>query len=214
MAEDLRIGVFGGTFDPIHAAHLEIGRAAVAQANLDRLLFVVAGEPPHKRDATFAAAEERYRLVETAVASESKMEASRIELDREGPSYTADTLDALHNEFPQAGLYLVLGMDALIDLPRWRDPERILERAHLLVVPRPGDWEVPDAVRGHYDVLQFEPTEISSTEVRRRIVDGDPLASTLPPAVREIIERDGVYRFVPGESSERWARCLEPGSRT
>jgi nicotinate-nucleotide adenylyltransferase len=197
LHKELRIGVFGGTFDPVHNAHLEIGRAAVAQANLDRLLFVVAGQPPHKRDATFAPAEDRYRLVEAALADEPHMEPSRIELDRNGPSYTADTLSFLNGQFPKAALFLVLGMDALIDLPRWRDPNRILTLARLLVVPRPGDWNVPDAVRGHYDMLHFAQTDVSSTDVRRRIAEGAPLSHLLPPAVCELIERTGIYRTCP-----------------
>ena len=197
MHKERRIGVFGGTFDPIHNAHLEIGRAAVAQANLDCLLFVVAGEPPHKRDATFASAEDRFSLVEAALANEPGMEASRLELDRDGPSYTADTLGLLHEQHPHAQLFLVLGMDALIDLPRWRDPEWILSCARLLVVPRPGDWDIPAAVHGHFDMLRFQQTEISSTEVRRRIVAGESLDPILPSAVYQMIEQKRIYRSCP-----------------
>lgn len=197
MRNAQRIGVFGGTFDPIHNAHLEIGRAAVAQAKLDRLLFVVAGEPPHKRDATFAPAEDRYRFVEAALEGEVHMEASRVELDRSGPSYTADTLSLLNEKYPDAHLFLVLGMDALIDLPRWRQPKRILELAELLVVPRPGEWEIPDAVKGRYQTLEFARTDISSTEVRRRIADGEALDGLVPPAVANLIAECGVYRADP-----------------
>ncbi|GMV95430.1 MAG: putative nicotinate-nucleotide adenylyltransferase [Candidatus Hydrogenedentota bacterium] len=197
MRNAQRIGVFGGTFDPIHNAHLDIGRAAVAQAGLDRLLFVVAGEPPHKRDATFAPAEDRYRLVEAALEGEAHMEASRIELDRSGPSYTTDTLSQLHEQYPEADLFLVLGMDALIDLPRWRHPKRILDLAELLVVPRPGEWEIPDAVKGRFHMLEFARTDISSTEVRRRIADGESLEGLVPPAVANLIVESGVYRSGP-----------------
>lgn len=193
--------MFGGTFDPIHKAHVDIGRAAVTQAYLDRLLFVVAGDPPHKRDATYAPAEDRFRMVEAALAEETGMEASRIELDRNGPSYTADTLSLLHEQHPHAKLFLVLGMDALADLPHWRGPERILSLARLLVVPRPGEWNVPQAVRGHFDMLRFEQTEISSTEVRRRIVAGEPIEPFLPPAVFRLIEGKGIYRSCPVDAA-------------
>lgn len=193
--------MFGGTFDPIHNAHLDIGRAAVEQANLDRLLFVVAGEPPHKRDATFAPAEDRFHLVEAALANEPHMEASRIELDRDGPSYTVETLGQLNELHPEASLFLVLGMDALIDLPCWRDSNRILSLARLLVVPRPGNWVIPSLVRGFFDMLQFDQTEISSTEVRRRIVAGESLAPILPLAVHRLIEQKGIYRSCPVDAT-------------
>lgn len=194
MDKAKRIGVFGGTFDPIHKTHLDIGRAAVKQASLDRLLFVVAADPPHKRHATFATPEDRYALVEAALAEEPDMAASRVELDRPGPSYTADTLLLLKSQHPDATFFLVVGMDALIDLPRWRSPSRILSLAHLLVVPRPGQWDIPASVEGHYELLDFLRTEVSSTEVRRRIAAGEPLDDLLPPAVARLIEERGIYR--------------------
>lgn len=193
--------MFGGTFDPIHNAHIEIGRAAVSQAKLDRLLFVVAGKPPHKRHATFAPAEDRFRMVEAALEDEPHMESSRIELNRDGPSYTADTLTFLHEQDPDAKLFLIMGMDALVDLPGWRDPDRISSLARLLVVPRPGNWDIPPAVQGHYDLLQFERTDISSTEVRRRIANGEPVDSILPPNVCRLIEESGVYRSCPVDTA-------------
>jgi nicotinate-nucleotide adenylyltransferase len=189
--------VFGGTFDPIHNTHLNIARTALTQASLDRLLFVVAGTPPHKRHATIASPEDRFAMVEAAVADESGMEASRIELDRPGPSFTVDTLALLHDQFPDAALYLVLGMDALIDLPKWRAPERIKFLARLLVVPRPGEWDIPDSMNGHYEMLDFCETEISSTEIRRRIVAGKPLDEFLPAAVSRLIREKGIYRSCP-----------------
>lgn len=194
MSSPRRIGVFGGTFDPIHNTHLAIARAAREQANLDEVLFVVSANPPHKRGATFASAEDRLALVEAAVADQPGMTASRIELDRSGPSYTADTLDALQQRFPGAELFLIIGMDSLVDLPKWRAPERIVAAAHLLVVPRPGEPAVPDYVKGKYTMLAFRETEVSSTDIRARIEAGDPCHDLLPPAVSDRIQERGLYR--------------------
>ncbi|MCC6489240.1 MAG: nicotinate (nicotinamide) nucleotide adenylyltransferase [Candidatus Hydrogenedentes bacterium] len=199
----MRIGVFGGTFDPIHKTHLDVARAAIEQASLDRVLFVVAGNPPHKHNATFASAEDRFALVQAAVVSEPRMEASRIEIDRPGPSFTADTLEALKALCPGSTLSLIIGMDALVDLPRWRAPQRILDLARILVVPRPGKWRIPDEVNGHYDVLSFASSDVSSTEIRRRIAAGESVDALLPPAVLRYIEDRGIYNAcVPGAQGD------------
>jgi len=188
-----RIGVLGGTFDPIHNTHLAIARAAMQQARLDTVLFVVSANPPHKRGATFATAEDRLALVEAAVAEEQGMEACRIELDRDGPSYMADTLQLLRDQNPGAELYLIIGMDSLIDLPKWHAPERILKLAHLLVVPRPGEIEVPSMVMGRYTRLNFTETDVSSTDIRNRIAECDPCTDVLPAAVFQKIRERGLY---------------------
>jgi nicotinate-nucleotide adenylyltransferase len=188
-----RIGVFGGTFDPIHNAHIDIGRAARDQARLDRVLFVVAHVPPHKQDLTDASAEDRFAIVDAALADEPGIEASRIELDREGISYTADTLQTLRDLSPSAELFLIIGMDSLIDLPSWRDPDRIIECARLLVVPRPGEWHPPEALEGRYEVIDFDQVDVSSTCVRARIERGEDLGGVVPDAAAEIIRAKGLY---------------------
>jgi len=188
-----RIGVFGGTFDPIHNAHIDIGRAARDQAGLDRVLFVVAHVPPHKQDQIDASAEDRYAIVEAALENEQGIEASRIELDRDGISYTADTLQALHDLHPDAEFFLIIGMDSLIDLPRWHHPERITEHATLLVVPRPGEWHASDELEGKYELLKFDQVDLSSTDVRARIDSGEDLDGIVPPAAAEIIRAKGLY---------------------
>lgn len=189
-----RIGVFGGTFDPIHLAHIEVARAARDAAHLDKVLFMVSARPPHKKNETAADPEQRLAMVIAALNGDDTFEASRIEVDREGPSYTADTIDTLRERYPDAELFLIVGEDSLMDLPKWRDPERILQRAHLLVVPRPGiDEERPEILEGHYDMLPFEEHEISSTEIRRRLAAGDASDDLLPSGVREVIDREGLY---------------------
>ena len=189
-----RIGVFGGTFDPIHLAHIEVARAARDAARLDKVLFVVSARPPHKKNETQADPEQRLAMVQAAVNGDESFEASRVEIDREGPSYTADTLETLHEIYPEAELFLILGEDSLMDIPKWRHPERILDRARLLVVPRPGfDEEYPPLLQGRFDMLPFEEHEISSTEIRRRLAAGDGSEDLLPAGVRRVIDDEGLY---------------------
>jgi nicotinate-nucleotide adenylyltransferase len=204
VSEPRRIGVFGGTFDPIHEAHLSIARAALAQARLDDVLFVVSAAPPHKRHAVHAPAEDRYAMVAAALAglNEPRFHASRVEIDRPGPSYTADTLRELQAQYPGATLYLIVGADALVDLPRWRDPEGILQRAKLLVMPRPG-VELGEApgLAGRYQLLQFEETPLSSTDVRARAASGAPLTGLVPDAAAAVLNTKGLYRGAASEDT-------------
>jgi nicotinate-nucleotide adenylyltransferase len=194
VSKEQRIGVFGGTFDPIHEAHLRIAKAALQQARLDRVLFVVAAHPPHKsRRRLHASAEERLSMVEAALADEPQMEASRVELDREGPSYTAETLEGLQRQYPAAQLFLILGLDSLAELPKWRHPERILAVAHVLAAPRPGAYQIPEILNGRYTLLELEPVEVSSTEVRNRAANREPYEELLPPPVRRYVKKHGTY---------------------
>ena len=195
MSSPLRIGVFGGTFDPIHNAHCELARTAQTAAGLDKVLFVVSARPPHKGGETHADAEDRYALVCAAVADIPGAEASRFEMERNGPSYTVDTLRAVGEAYPGAALFLIAGYDALLDLPKWRDMEGILRRARLLVAPRPGPMLPPSPMlEGHYDLLPFPETDLSSTEMRERIRMGAPLDGLAPPAVVRLIAEKGMYR--------------------
>ena len=190
-----RIGVFGGTFDPIHNAHLDIARAAREQARLDRVIFVVSARPPHKSGDTFASAEDRYAMLEAAVASDDDgFEPSRIEMDREGPSYTVDTLRALARLHVGAALFLIIGLDSLLDLPKWKDPQGILALARVLAVPRPGLAKtIPAAFEGRYDLIRFRETLVSSTEVRERILAGSVFGDLVPPLVEEMIRTRRLY---------------------
>lgn len=196
------IGVYGGTFDPVHQTHLEIARAAIDYAKLDRLLFVVSGSPPHKRDEVFASPEDRFDLVEAAIAGDSRMMTSRVEVDRTGPSYTVDSLRILGEENPGACFYLILGYDSLVDLPRWRQPEEVLHRARLLVAPRPGAMLPPHPMlENRYDLLPFSQSDLSSTEIRTRIASGDTVTGMLPPAVERLIHERGLYGAVRSSST-------------
>ena len=189
----MRLGIFGGTFDPIHNVHLQIAKAARDQAKLDRVLFVVSARPPHKMSRECASPEDRYAMVAEALADEPGLEPSRIELDRKGPSYTAETLRQLRKLYPDAELLLILGIDSLVDLPKWRDPETILNLAQVLAVPRPGEYKMPRTLEGRYRMLEFPEAPVSSTEVRQRIAEGGPLDGLLPAAVTRYIREKDLY---------------------
>jgi len=190
-----RLGVFGGTFDPVHNTHLDIAHAAQNHSRLDRVLFVVSARPPHKETGVYATPEERYAMVCAALEDRPALEPSRLELDRPGHSYTCDTLRRLHTRYPDTALFLILGFDSLVDLPNWKAPEEILALARLLVVPRPGPPRaVPRGVQGHYELVPFDAVDLSSTEVRERVIAGAPYDDLVPPAVGRLIRTQGIYR--------------------
>lgn len=185
----MRIGIFGGTFDPVHVGHLAIAQAALDDAQLDRVVFVPARRSPLKTTGPAASEEDRYAMLQAAVASEPRFAVSRVELERPGPSFTVDTLEALKG---QGDLFLILGSDALADLPKWRSPERIRALASLLVARRPGAPE-PEAGSGAR-AFDAPCLDISSRELRARAKKGLSLRYLVPDDVWRHIERKGLYR--------------------
>jgi len=185
----LKIGIFGGTFDPIHVGHLAIARAALESVPLDRILFVLAKRSPLKERAPVASEEDRLAMLERVVADETNFAVSRIELDREGPSYTIDTLEALRD---QGDLHLILGGDALAEFPRWRQAERIAELARLLVAERPGSPTPPRGVP--FTPFDAPRLDLSSRELRARASRGRSLRYLVPNLVWRYIEERGLYR--------------------
>jgi nicotinate-nucleotide adenylyltransferase len=194
LSDRERIGVFGGTFDPIHVAHLAIARAALNAGSVDRVLFVVAAAPPHKANGTTLDARTRYRLVEAALSEDPAIEACDVELNRTGPSYTVETLCDLNRLYPDAELVLIMGLDSVADLPTWHKPDEILTQASILAVARPGSASVPVSIREHVTLLPFDERDISSTDVRNAIRDGAGIKDVLPEAVATIIQVEGLYR--------------------
>jgi nicotinate-nucleotide adenylyltransferase len=188
----------GGTFDPPHLGHLIVAAEARAQLGLDRVLLVPAGLPPHKPDGPTFPAELRLRLLAAAVADEPGLAVSRIEIDRPGPSYTADTLEAIAAEEPGAELWFILGADQLVMLPTWRDPERILAAARLAIAPRAGVTSVQaEALAaaiapGRVDWLATPLIGISSSMVRERMGAGRPIRWLVSPAVEEVLRGEGL----------------------
>jgi len=190
-----RIGVLGGTFDPIHRAHLAIAEAAREQAGLNRVLFVVSAVPPHKRGEVHAPAMDRLELARAAVADITGFEVSDLELRRPGPSFTVDTLRELKAIHPDADLFLIMGYDAALDLPRWREPRQILDMARLLILPRPNETYPPlhPDVAERATILDFNPMALSSTAIREALQRGDPIHDALPEPVWCLIRQKGLY---------------------
>jgi nicotinate-nucleotide adenylyltransferase len=200
------IGVFGGTFDPIHVAHLAVAQAAAEAIGLERVLFVPAGEPPHKPGVALTPARHRVAMVELAIAGNERFAADRLELERDGPSYTVDTLDALRGERLAAGidpdLALILSADAFLQLMTWREPRRIVELARLVVAPRDGYPEAgPAYLRTHLPDLADRATfidspkiRLSASDLRRWAAEGRSLRYLVPDAVAAYIGDHGLYR--------------------
>ena len=132
-----KIGIFGGSFDPIHIGHLVIAQEARWQCNLDRVLFMVSSNPPHKHEPE-ASVQDRLKMVELAIEGEECFETSRIEIERGGHSYTSETLKELHRLYPNASFYLIVGADSVLDFSTWKTPEAVIEMANVVVAPRPG----------------------------------------------------------------------------
>jgi nicotinate-nucleotide adenylyltransferase len=185
----VRLGVFGGTFDPVHVGHLAIANAALESVPLDRVLFVLARRAPLKETDPIAAEGDRLKMLELAIAGEPRFAISRLELDRTGPSYTVETLEQLAG--PDE-LFLILGGDALAALPRWKDADRIATLATLLVAERPG---APERA-GTAPVVRFDAPrlDISSRELRARAARGRSLRYLVPDPVWKHIEARGLYR--------------------
>ena len=195
-----RIGVLGGTFDPIHYGHLAIAQEALAVLGLERVLLVPAGRQPLKHGAHVASPRQRIEMVQLACAGNQAFEASPIEVDRPGLSYTVDTLEELH----AAGLgelHFILGADALADLHRWRAAPRLAQLARIVAMARPGhtpdlaalDRKLPGAGE-RITVIDGPRLEISSSDLRRRIAVGRPIRYMTPDAVVEYIAAHGLYQ--------------------
>ena len=181
------VGVFGGTFDPVHVGHLAIANAALDELGLDRVYFVPARRSPLKQGGPVASAEDRLAMLTAATADEPRFRVSSVELDRDGPSFTVDTLEALRSEGP---LFLILGSDAYADFGRWREPERIRDLATIVLAARPGVPNAPAGVR----MLDSPLMDISSRELRARAARGRSLRYLVPKAALRYIEEHRLYQ--------------------
>ena len=189
-----RIGVFGGTFDPVHHGHLIMAQEAVVRMKLDRMLFMALNRPPHKRAPQLAPVEHRIAMLRLATRGNARFEVSRLEADRGGTSYTVNTLETLRLKH-RGELFFLLGQDSLDDFPRWREPERILRLARLVVVPRGAKkaGSIPARIRRRVVVLEPPRIEISSTEIRRRLRRGLTVRYWTPDPVLRYVSRHGLY---------------------
>ncbi len=194
-----RLGIMGGTFDPIHYGHLVTAEEALVQFALDEVIFVPTGQPWMKEDRDVSPAEDRYLMTVIATASNPRFSVSRIEVDRGGPTYTVDTLRTLAGDHPDAELYFITGADAILEIFHWKDPEEVLSLAHFIAATRPGydlaHFEA-DATTRHprVSVMSIPALAISSTDVRARVREGRPIRYLVPDGVRSYIEKRGLYR--------------------
>ena len=206
------IGIFGGTFDPIHYGHLRTALELAHSIPLAQVRFIPNANPPH-RGAPMTSGELRLRMVQAAIAGEPLFVADARELERAGPSYTVDTLESLRRDFPRDPLCLLLGMDAFLELPQWHRWQRLLELAHVVVAHRPG-WRAPElgtlgellrerrtrnarelheSFAGRVHVQPVTQLEISSTDLRSSIRSGMDPRFLMPDSVRDIIVETGCY---------------------
>ncbi len=192
----MRIGVFGGTFDPPHTGHLVVASDACGALGLDRVLWIPSAVPPHKVKTVQAPAEARLEMVRAAIAGDPRFEADDLELRRPGPSYTVDTLRDLAARHPGAELVLLIGADNLREIPGWREPGEILRLARVAVLSRDGAGVPPDAPVPAVPV-PVTRVDVSATEVRRRAAAGETIRYLVPDAVRALVERRGLYRELP-----------------
>lgn len=207
------IGVFGGTFDPIHYGHLRSAFEMLQALDFEQVRFIPCGDPPH-RGVTFAEGALRYRLVAAAIDGQEGFVADDRELRRDGPSYTIDTLASLRDEFPGRSIGLIVGMDAFLGLPLWHRWDELLDIAHIIVAHRPG-WKAPDigvlgdlisefgthrikdlhtATHGRIHIHAVTQLEIASTEIRELIAAGRDPRFLVPDSVRDEIISTGIYR--------------------
>lgn len=197
----MRLGIFGGTYNPPHLGHLVCAQEAYIQLRLDRVMLIPARIPPHKPVEDEPGVEHRLELCRLAVDGDERLTVSEIEVGRSGPSYTIDTLQELHDQAPDSELFLIVGGDIAAGLPRWRDPEGVLERATLAVAKRRGtskarvDSAIAELQGGaRTQFFQMPRIGISSTMIRRRVRSGQPIRYLVPEAVGRYIEREGLYR--------------------
>ncbi|HET9500621.1 MAG TPA: nicotinate-nucleotide adenylyltransferase [Marmoricola sp.] len=192
-----RIGVMGGTFDPVHHGHLVAASEVQAWFDLDEVVFVPTGEPWQKASREVSPAEDRYLMTVIATASNPRFWVSRVDIDRTGPTYTIDTLRDLHTELPDAELYFITGADALGDIFTWRDAEELFRLAHFVGCTRPG-YEMDDSTlegipSDRVTIVEIPALAISSTECRKRTTAGEPVWYLVPDGVVQYINKYQLY---------------------
>ena len=195
-----RLGVMGGTFDPIHHGHLTTAEEALTQFVLDQVVFVPTGRPWMKERTDVSDPEHRYLMTVIATASNPRFAVSRIEIDRDGPTYTVDTLRALAEQESDAELFFITGADAMLEILHfWKDPNEILDLAHFIAATRPGydiaAFEAEAPTRNpHVSVMNIPALAISSTDIRDRVREGRPIRYLVPEGVKSYVEKTGLYR--------------------
>jgi nicotinate-nucleotide adenylyltransferase len=189
----VRLGVMGGTFDPIHNGHLVAASEAAAAFNLSEVIFVPTGEPWQK-SRRVTASEDRYLMTVVATASNPRFKVSRVDIDRKGPTYTIDTLRDLRSLYPDAELFFITGADAIAQILSWRDVDQIWSLAHFVAVSRPGhQMALPPHPEGAISVLEIPALAISSTDIRGRVAAAKPVWYLVPDGVVQYIAKHQLY---------------------
>jgi nicotinate-nucleotide adenylyltransferase len=199
MSARRRIGVMGGTFDPVHHGHLVAASEVASRFQLDEVVFVPTGEPWQKTDRQVSAAEDRYLMTVIATASNPSFTVSRADIDRDGPTYTIDTLTEMHETYPDAELFFITGADALEQILSWHKVDEMFGYAHFIGVTRPGyrlnGEHLPG---GSVTLVEVPAMAISSTGCRDRVAAGEPVWYLVPDGVVQYISKRGLYRKAEG----------------
>lgn len=200
----MRLGIFGGSFDPVHYGHLLLAECCREACQLDEVWFMPAHQPPHKQQRTLTDPRRRLEMLQLAIAGNPAFQVSNLELERGGVSYTVDTLRQVHERYPDAELFLLLGADSMAELPTWREAESVCRLARLAVVCRPGqivDWTPLQAMLGeasrsvlHVQLVPMPQVEFSSSDIRARVAAGRSIRYRTPRAVELYIRQHGLYR--------------------
>jgi nicotinate-nucleotide adenylyltransferase len=197
-----RVGVLGGTFDPPHVGHLWLAALAADVLDLHRVLFMPAGQPPHKGDRLVSRATDRLLMTRLAIQADPALDLCPIEMERTGPSYTIDSVAELRRAHPDARLFLLMSADSLAQIDTWREPDRLLDEIEWAVGPRPGS-ELPDpssleerfgARASRIHLLTGPALDVSSSEIRRRVAAGYTIRYLVPREVEQLIAERGLYR--------------------
>jgi nicotinate-nucleotide adenylyltransferase len=191
----MKLGIFGGTFNPIHVGHLLIADAAAEALELDRVIFIPCATPPHKHPQVLADARHRLRMVKLAIRGNARFGCSDIELRRGGPSYSVETLRQLKHAMPRARFYFLIGTDSLRDLHNWREAAALVQLCEFICVARPGERTPSTRLRGlRVHKLPGHPADISSSDIRNRLARGASVRYLMPEAVQRYIQKTGLYR--------------------
>lgn len=199
LSLETRVGLFGGTFNPLHDAHLLVADKALEQFALGGVVFIPSGIPPHKEVENGVSKEDRYEMVKRAIAPYRNFSVSRIEIDREGPSYTIDTIRAMREIYPQ-GICFIVGADLLLQIETWKEPQALLASVPFVLAPRDGitceAFSASPFALAEIHFIDMEEVDLSSTWVRRRVKHGEAFEEWVPPQVATYIGKHHLYRDI------------------
>ncbi|MEA3238910.1 MAG: nicotinate-nucleotide adenylyltransferase [Candidatus Bipolaricaulota bacterium] len=193
-----RIGLFGGTFNPLHSAHMLVAKEAYEQFELSKVIFIPSGTPPHKEILVNVTKEDRFAMVQGAIEPCDYLSVSRIEIDRYGLSYTIDTITALQDQYPEE-LCFIVGADLLLQIETWKNPRKLLASVPFLIAPRNGIskdlFAAPPFDKARISFLEMEEVDLSSTWIRDQIRQGEGIPDCVPEPVASYIKERGLYQY-------------------